>query len=63
MALGGLHRLGSGGRRDDVEARVAQASRQQLKDVRLIFDDEQPGIRSLLPISQRVHALYSRPPR
>ena len=63
MALSRLHRLGSGGRRDDVETGVAQAGGQQLKDVRLVFDDEQPGIRSRPRIGQRVHTVYSHPPR
>jgi hypothetical protein len=56
VALSGLYRLGSGGRRNDVETRVAQAGGQQLKDVRLVLDHEQPGIRSLARIGQRVHS-------
>ena len=61
VALSGLYRLGSGGCRDDVETRVTQAGRQQLKDVRLVLDDEQPRIRSLPRIGQRVHSSDRRP--
>jgi hypothetical protein len=62
VALSRLYRLSSGCRSDDIETRVAQAGGQQLKDVRLVFDDEEPGIRSLPRIGQRVHTVYCRPP-
>jgi hypothetical protein len=61
VALSRLYRLGPGCRRNDVETRVAQAGGQQLKDVGLVFDYEEPGIRSLSRIGQRVHALYCHP--
>jgi hypothetical protein len=57
VPLGGLHGLGARGRGDHVEARVAQAGRQQFQDVRLVLDDEQPGVRPLPFIGgHHVHA-------
>jgi hypothetical protein len=57
VPLGGLHGLGARGRGDHVEARVPQAGRQQLQDVRLILDNKQPGVRPLLLIGgDHIHA-------
>jgi hypothetical protein len=55
VPLGGLDRLGAAGRGDHVEARVAQARREELEDVRLILDDQQPRV-SLLPCIGARHA-------
>jgi hypothetical protein len=39
VPLRGLHRLGAGGRGDHLEAGVTEARREELEDVRLVFDD------------------------
>jgi hypothetical protein len=39
VPLGGLHRLGSAGGGQHLEARIAEAGREELKYVRLVFDD------------------------
>ena len=56
-----LYRFRPGGGGDHLEPGITQAGGQQLKDVRLVFDDEQPGIRSLPRIGQRVHGSIFSP--
>ena len=41
---------------------AVQAAQRHRPDL-IVLDDEQPGIRSLSRIGQRVHALYCHPPR
>ena len=62
VPLRGLHGLGTRRGGDDVESGVPQAGGEQFQDVRLVLDDEQPGIRSQPFIAgQHLHAQYCHP--
>ncbi len=62
VPLRGLYCLAAGRRGDHLETGVAQAGGQQLQDVGLILNDQQPGIRGAGSVrGLAVHGLYCRP--
>src|SRR6266540_7312276 len=57
ISLDGAQRLEAAGRRGDLEAGVAQARREQLQDVGLVLDHQEPRLRLPLPVrrGRRTH--------